>query len=90
MNVNTTHVAGTVLGTVSSDPIYMGKYGGYAQLTSETGEGPALPSIGTGEIESILGKRINVALIDCEGCILSVRNAPCLQVAVLYKFIKLN
>ena len=59
----------TVLGTVSSDPVYMGQCCNYAQRTSETGEGPALPSISTDEIETILGKRINVALIDCEGCI---------------------
>ena len=69
--MNTSYAHCTVLGTVSSDPVYMGQGLSYAQRTSDTGEGPALPSISTGpdEIETILGKRINVALIDCEGCI---------------------
>jgi len=61
-----------VLGTVSSEPIYMGSCCSYAQRTSETGEGPALPSISTDEIETILGRKINVALIDCEGCITQI------------------
>ena len=54
---------------MSSSPLYIGGGGGYGQGTSEVGEGPALPSISSDEIEAILGKRINVALIDCEGCI---------------------
>ena len=62
----------TVLGTVSNKPLYMQDANmdvGYATSTTAKpqGGGVALPSIDVATIEKTVGKRINIALIDCEG-----------------------
>ena len=59
-----------VLGVVSKEPIFMGNYNHYAQMTKLDGKGPGLPRIDVPEIQNVIGSRINVALIDCEGIVL--------------------
>ncbi len=56
-----------VLGVVSTEPMFMGNKAHYAQMTKTGGNGSGLPSIDVPEIENVIGSRINVALIDCEG-----------------------
>ena len=56
-----------VLGVVSKEPIFMGNLNHYAQMTKLDGKGPGLPRIDVPEIQNVIGSRINVALIDCEG-----------------------
>lgn len=55
-----------VLGTVSNSPLFLGS-SAYAGWTSSSGNGPSLPRLNVTTIERAVGKRINVALIDCEG-----------------------
>ena len=55
-----------VLGTVSDDELYYGN-SGYDGQTSSSGAGLVLPRVSRTTIESLIKKRINVALIDCEG-----------------------
>mmetsp|Transcript_29557 Transcript_29557/g.41383 ORF Transcript_29557/g.41383 Transcript_29557/m.41383 type:complete len:129 (-) Transcript_29557:683-1069(-) len=64
-----------VLGTVSEKPLFIAKKGGsgYGLRTTEISndvrkeEVSSLPNTDVATIEQILHKRINVALIDCEG-----------------------
>jgi FkbM family methyltransferase len=64
-----------VLGTVSNEALYMPDFGelpnGYgAQTSTEAGGNKEeLPHIDWRSVEAFLGKPINVALIDCEGCL---------------------
>ncbi len=55
-----------VLGTVSNTPLFLGS-SAYAGQTSSSGKGPSLPRLNVTSIERVVGTRINVALIDCEG-----------------------
>jgi hypothetical protein len=60
-----------VLGSVSTKDIYLGGLAGYALFTStehKQGSTP-IPRIDVTTIEHVLQRKINVALIDCEGCI---------------------
>ena len=64
-----------VLGTVSTETMYMGGSAGYALFTSpekKNARSVPIPRIELPTIEGILQRKFNVALIDCEGCIDSV------------------
>lgn len=59
-----------VRGTVSDKPLALGWASNYGQRTRMTDSSfPALPNHGLAELEALTGRRFNVALIDCEGCI---------------------
>lgn len=59
----------SVLGTVSKKPLYMDSNKGYATTTTTEVKADMnpLPYTDVTTIEKAIGKRINVALIDCEG-----------------------
>lgn len=65
-----------VTGTVSTKPFYMYKHAGYAlSVTDQPGNNKAaIPHISVPQVEAHIGAKINVALIDCEGCIQSVED----------------
>jgi FkbM family methyltransferase len=56
-----------VLGTVSMKPQYKGHNSGYAGMTTSHRQGIAFPNMNVAKIETTIGAKINVALIDCEG-----------------------
>ena len=56
-----------VLGTVSNEPLFPGRYTGYAGQTTSVGIGMGIPHVNVSVIEQSVEERINVALIDCEG-----------------------
>lgn len=72
----------TVVGTVSSHPMFMEDFGnqanGYGAQTSNNRDDPSkqaleeLPHVAWQTIEQVVGKKFNVALIDCEGCLPTV------------------
>lgn len=74
-----------VLGTVSDGPLRMGRNEGYAQQTTtaggEAGGAGGLPYVNRSYVEDMVGARINIALIDCEGCIPFVDRAGLLDEA---------
>jgi hypothetical protein len=73
-----------LLGTVGRKPLYVKEDGlrGYGTQTTTEQEGKgwaAIPNMELNEVERHIGMKINVALIDCEGCIQSVDDSGLLE-----------